>query len=109
MFTFIFGLPWLLVVVRYILPLPWPWSVKAILAGVLLIASQYHLFSRLSSGSIFSPEFPRPLIIAFNVLFGSIILLAVFQIALDAICIALTLVEGHLSYFPPAVRYAMGI
>jgi predicted MPP superfamily phosphohydrolase len=109
MFTIIFGLPWLLVVVRYILPLPWPWSVKALLAGVLLIASQYHLFSRLSSGSIFSPEFPRPLIIAFNVLFGSIILLAVFQIALDAICLALALVEGHLIYIPSAVRYAMGI
>jgi len=109
MFSVIFGLPWLLVAVRYILPLPWPWSAKVLFAVILLIASQYHLFSRISSGSVFSPEFPRPLIIAFNVVFGSIILLAVFQIALDLISIPVVLAEGHFISIPPVVRYAMGI
>ncbi len=84
MFHLVAGLPWLIVLVRFILPLPWPWTLKAVLAVVLLIASQYHYVSRLSSGSVFAPEFPRPLVIAFNVLFGAIVLLAVFQIALDA-------------------------
>lgn len=55
------------------------------MAILLLVASQFHLVSRLSSGSVFDPEFSRPLIIVFNVLFGAIVLLAVFQIALDVV------------------------
>jgi predicted MPP superfamily phosphohydrolase len=108
MFHLIFGLPWLVVLLRFIQPLPWLWSIKIVVAGVLLIASQYHLFSRLSSGSVFSPEFPRPLIIAFNLLFGVIVLLAVFQITLDAISLILTPLIGHFPLVPPEIRYTMG-
>ncbi len=88
--------------------LPWLWSVKAAVAIILLIASQYHLFSRLSSGSVFSPEFPRPLIIAFNVLFGTIVLLAVFQIALDLASLAIKPFKGHFPSVPAILRYAIG-
>ena len=109
MFTVILGLPWLLVVVRFIEPLPWPWSIKILLAAVLLIASQYLLFCRLSSGSVFSPEFPRPIIIAFNVVFGATVLLAVFQIALDIISVPVALIDGGFPTVPAAVRYGMGI
>jgi len=42
MFKLVTGLLWLVVLVRFILPLPWPWTVKALLGLVLLIASQYH-------------------------------------------------------------------
>lgn len=108
MFHLIFGIPWLVVVVRFIQPLPWLWSAKAALAIVLLLASQYHLFSRLSSGSVFSPEFPRPLIIAFNVLFGTIALLAVFQIALDLVSLVLTPFKGFFSSAPASLRYVIG-
>ncbi|MGI2036290.1 metallophosphoesterase [Rhizobium panacihumi] len=107
MFHLIFGIPWLVVVVRFIQPLPWLWSVKAALAIFLLIASQYHLFSRLSSGSVFSPEFPRPLIIAFNVLFGTILLLAVFQVALDLASLAITPFKGRFPSVPASFRYVI--
>ena len=83
MFHLIFTLPWLYVVSRTLMPLPWPMAVKIAVALVLLIASQYHYWSRLSSGSVFSPEFPRPIIIVFNGVFGAMTLLAAFQIALD--------------------------
>src|ERR1700712_138152 len=95
MFNVILGLPWLLVVVRFIEPLPWPWSIKIALAVVLLVASQYLLFCRLSSGSVFSPEFPRALIIAFNLLFGATVLLAIFQLGLDIVCVPLAFVSQH--------------
>ena len=108
MFHLIFGLPWLVVLIRFIQPLPWLWSAKALLAIVLLLASQYHFFSRLSSGSVFSPEFPRWLVIGFNLLFGAIVLLAVLQIALDLVSLLLSLVKGHLIAVPPGIRYAMG-
>ena len=108
MFHLIFGIPWLIVISRFILPLPWPLSVKIGVAGILLLASQYHLVSRLSSGSVFSPEFPRPFIIAFNVLFGTLILLAVFQISLDVISTAVMLLSGHFPSVPPGIRYAIG-
>lgn len=109
MFNIILGLPWLLVVVRFIEPLPWPWSIKLLLAAVLLIASQFLLFCRLSSGSVFSPEFPRPIIIAFNVLFGATVLLAVFQIGLDLVSIVLWPIKGAFPVIWPEFRYGMGI
>ncbi|MEM5472845.1 metallophosphoesterase [Hoeflea sp. AS60] len=109
MFQLVTGLPWLIVLVRFILPLDWPWTLKALLAVVLLIASQYHYFSRLSSGSVFSPEFPRPLVIAFNVLFGAIVLLAVFQLALDVAALLVLAVTWQFPVIAPEVRYAAGI
>jgi uncharacterized protein len=109
MFNVILGLPWLLVLVRFIEPLPWPWPIKIGLAVVLLLASQYLLFCRLSSGSVFSPEFPRALIIAFNVVFGATVLLAIFQLALDVAGLPLAFISGHLHQVSPDVRYGMGL
>ena len=108
MFHVVFAIPWLIVAVRFILPLPWPWQLKLIVALVLLIASQYHFFSRLSSGSVFSPEFPRLLVMAFNMLFGAVALLALFQLALDAVSLAIALLTWDFPEVPAAVRYAMG-
>lgn len=108
MFHLVFGLPWLVVVLRFLMPLPWVWSIKTAVAAILFIASQYHLVSRVSSGSIFSPEFPRALVIAFNVLFGAIVMLAVFQIALDIVSLGVALVNRGFPSVLPEVRYAMG-
>ena len=83
MFHLIFALPWLYVVLRTIVPLPWDISVKIAVALVLFCAAQFHFWSRLSSGSVFTPEFPRPIVILFNWVFGAIVLLAVMQIGLD--------------------------
>ncbi len=109
MFHLIFGLPWLVVVTRFILPLPWLWSIKAAVSILLLVASQYLLFSRLSSGSVFSPEFPRPLIIAFNFLMGVTILLAFCQIALDVVSLLMLPFKGHFPAVPAGLRYTLGI
>lgn len=109
MFHLIFGFPWLVVVLRFILPLPWVWTAKVGLALVLLLASQYHMVAKLSSGSVFSPEFPRPFILMFNVAFGAILLLMVFQLLLDVISLALLAVRGHFPAVPATLRYAMGI
>ena len=81
MFHFILGLPWLVVLLRFILPLPWIWPAKALLAGVLLVASQQVLLNRISSGSVFAPEYPRPLIIVLNFLFAFLLLnrIGIFQ------------------------------
>src|SRR5215207_5894888 len=66
MFHLVFSLPSLYVLARFVWPLPWAPGGKIFLAVVLLMASQYHLWSRLSSGSVFSPEFPRALVLLFN-------------------------------------------
>ncbi len=108
MFHLVLGLPWLVVVLRWLAPLPWGIPIKIVVGGILLVASQHLLINRLSSGSIFDPEYPRPWIIAFNVLFGAILFLAVMQILLDAICLGPLPFIGHFPSVPPEVRYGMG-
>ncbi len=94
MIHLIFGLPCLYVIARGVWPLPWPLPLKLGLAALLLVASQYHLWSRLSSGSVFSPEFPRPVVMLFSGAFGAIILLALLLIALDAVALASLALPG---------------
>ncbi len=109
MFHLVFGLPWLYVITRFLLPLPWTGAVKILISLVLLIASQFHFWSRLSSGSVFAPEFPRPIIILFNWASGAILLLMVFQLALDlATLIALVFWHVDAAILIQA-RYAIGI
>lgn len=109
MFHLVFALPWLYVVTRSIYPLPWMMSAKIAVSAVLLVGSQFHLWSRLSSGSVFAPEFPRPMVILFNWLFGAIALLAVFQIALD-LCglVAMIAWSGRVGVWIGA-RYAIAV
>lgn len=58
MFHLVFTLSWLLVDTRFLWPRPWRRSAKAAVAVALLPAAQYHLFSRLSSGRVFTTEMP---------------------------------------------------
>ncbi|WP_232628703.1 metallophosphoesterase [Methylobacterium sp. Leaf118] len=109
MFHLIFGLPSLYVIARVVWPLPWPFALKACVAVLLLVASQYHLWSRLSSGSVFSPEFPRALVILFNWAFGAIVLLAAMQVVLDLVMGVGTLVLGGGRAIPVGWRYAEAI
>ncbi len=109
MFHLVFALPWLYVVTRTIAPFPWAIAVRGAVAFVLLIGSQFHYWSRLSSGSVFTPEFPRALVILFNWVFGAIALLAVFQVALDvAALVAMVAGIGGSGAWITA-RYAIGI
>jgi predicted MPP superfamily phosphohydrolase len=109
MFHLFFGLPWLYVVTRSIWPLPWPGPIKGAVSLLLLIASQFHLWSRLSSGSVFAPEFPRPVVILFNWTFGAILLLAVFQFALDLGTLVAMVGWRQDTGVPAEARYAIGI
>jgi predicted MPP superfamily phosphohydrolase len=93
---------------RSIWPLHLPLWAKGVLAILLLIASQYHFWSRLSSGSVFSPEFPRAAVILFNWAFGAIIFLALMQLLLDGATVLAMLIHGGGVSVPDSVRYAMG-
>src|SRR6201996_2727162 len=106
-FHLIFGLPWLLVATRFIWPLHLPLLVKCVAAAVLLVVSQYHFWSRLSSGSVFAPEFPRPVVILFNWAFGAIILLALLQLLLDVGTLLAMAIHGGRVLVPDGVRYAL--
>lgn len=108
MFHLIYGVPWLVVVLRFVMPLPWHISLRLSLAVILLMGSQYHFFSRLSSGSVFDPEFARPLIIAFNWVMGAMILVFVFQIVLDVVWLLVMAVKGAMP-IPAGIRYALGV
>jgi len=106
-FHLIFGLPALLVITRFLAPLELPLSVKGVVAILLLAASQYHYWCRLSSGSVFSPEFPRPLVILFNWAFGATIFLALLQVLLDVGTLIAMAVHGGGVDVPDDVRYAI--
>ena len=107
-FRLILGLPLLLVVTRFVWPLHLPLSVKCVAALLLLVASQYHFWSRLSSGSVFAPEFPRPIVILFNWAFGAIIFLALLQLVLDGATLIAMAVHGGRVNVPDGARYAIG-
>lgn len=107
-FHFIFSVPCVFVIARFLWPLSLPLPIKAAAAVLLLVASQYHLWSRLSSGSVFAPEFPRGLVIVFNWAFGAIVLLAGLQLALDlATLVAIVVQRGGVTV-PDEIRYALG-
>ncbi len=107
-FNLIFATPCLFVLARWLWPLALPFWMKAGIGIILLLASQYHFWSRLSSGSIFAPEFPRAIVILFNWAFGAIVLLAVLQIVLDLGTLATMLVRRGSVGVPDGVRYAIG-
>ncbi|MHA6723196.1 metallophosphoesterase [Sphingomonas sp. RS2018] len=94
-------------IARFIWPLSLPTSVKIVLAIAVLVASQYHLWSRLSSGSVFSPEFPFAVVVLFNWAFGTVVLLAVLQLALD-IGTLLAMIVHRGAAPPDGVRYLIG-
>lgn len=108
MFHLIFSLPSLYVITRFIGPMPWPLSVRLATALLLLIASQYHLFCRFSSGSVFAPEMPRFIVILFNWAFCAIFLIALMQIATDAVAL-ISLIVQHKITILPGYRYAIGL
>lgn len=102
----IFGLIYLFVVVRFVWPLHVPLPAKVAVAAILFVASQYLEWCRLSSGSRFSPEFPRVVVVLFNWAFGGLIFLALLQILLDAGMLLAVPFRGAVGV-PDGVRYGM--
>ncbi|WP_428970188.1 metallophosphoesterase [Sphingomonas sp. Xoc002] len=106
-FNVVFAVPALIVLARWLWPLPLPLWAK-IPAGVLMLAaSQFHLWSRLSSGSVFAPEFPRLVVILFNWAFGALLLLAMLQLVIDLGALLMLLVRREAIREPDALRYAI--
>lgn len=100
-------MPALVASARWLWPLPVPLLVRIAVAVLLIAASQFHLWSRLSSGSVFAPEFPRLVVILFNWAFGALVLLAVFQLVVDAGALVTMLVRRQVVHEPFAVRAAI--
>jgi hypothetical protein len=86
-----------------------PLSVKIVMAVLVLVALQFHRWSKLSSGSEFSPEFPRPVVALFNWAFGAVVLLALLQLLLDGGLLFAALIHGGLVGAPDGVRYGMAV
>ena len=106
MIHLIFGLPACYVVARTLWPLPWPVPLKLLLAGAILAGSQFHYWNRLSSGSIFAPEYPRILVILFNWSIGAVLLLSALQVLLDGLSVGSRLLPGAGWAIPHGWRYA---
>jgi uncharacterized protein len=105
----IFGLTFLLIATRFIWPLHLPLWVKIVVAALVLAALQFHRWSKLSSGSEFAPEFPRPVVALFNWAFGSIVLLALLQLLLDAGLLLAIPIHGGIVNAPDGVRYVIAV
>lgn len=108
MFHLMFSMPCLYAIFRFIWPMPWKRSARIAAALLLLLASQYHLYSRFSSGSVFSPEFPRLVVMLFNWAFGAILLIAVLQILADLGSLLTMLIRRRRLNIPAGLRYSMG-
>jgi len=108
-FNLVFAVPALIVLTRWLWPLPLPLAVKIPFAILLLGASQFHLWSRFSSGSVFAPEFPRAVVILLNWAFGALLLLAVFQLVLDVGALLTMIVRREAVGEPDWLRYAAAL
>jgi predicted MPP superfamily phosphohydrolase len=106
-FHLIFALPSILVITRFLWPLPWPLVAKIIIAVLMLVASQFQYWSKLSSGSIFAPEFPRAIVILFNWAGGAILFLALMQLMADVALFAIWLTPGQTELMAVEIRYGM--
>lgn len=109
MFHIMFSLPGLYVIARFLWPLPLALPIKIGLGLAILVGSQYHLFCRLSSGSVFSPEMPRGAVIGFNWAFISILLLFFLQLLIDALRIGVRLAAGIPLQVPAVLSCSLGL
>jgi predicted MPP superfamily phosphohydrolase len=96
-----------LILTRFIWPLELPLAIKVAAAVLALIALLFHRWSKLSSGSVFSPEFPRPVVVLFNWAFGTIVLLALLQLVLDVGLLSAAVIHGGVVGAPDGVRYGL--
>jgi predicted MPP superfamily phosphohydrolase len=104
MFHLIFSIPSWYVIARFVFPLAMPLLLKVILSLLVLLASQYLLVSRFTSGSVFSPEMPRAIIILFNWAFSAVLFLAITQFMIDMVAL-ISLLFRHPLEIVPAIRY----
>lgn len=83
----------LYVIVRTIMPLPTSRILKIGLALALVVISQHHLMTRITTGNMFSPEVPRVVMIAVNIGFVFIVLAAMMQLINDILTVIYAVVK----------------
>ena len=108
-FQLVTTLLWLFLVLRFLLPLSLSPGITAVLGLVLLVASHQHILIRRFRGSAFSPELPRPLGMLANALLCTLLLLTVFQIALELTSVVGYLFKGSYPVPPLGLRYLIGL
>jgi predicted MPP superfamily phosphohydrolase len=97
------------VILRFVMPLPWPRWLKLLISALLMIVFQHSLISLLVFGTMFSPEVPRTMMVVVNWLAGSILLLAGFQFAVDVIAVAAVAIRRKRQPIAPRLRYGIGV
>ncbi|HCI6813958.1 TPA: metallophosphoesterase [Klebsiella quasipneumoniae subsp. quasipneumoniae] len=88
-------LPALYVLFRFIRPLPAPLSAKIVTAGTMLVASEFHLITKLFTGNMFSPEIPKPLFLLTTWFFGMTIFMGGLLVLRDIFWVLHRLVSGR--------------
>lgn len=78
-------LAYLYVVLRLIVPLPFRRLTRVILAVVTLLICKHHLIQKWVFGTMFSPEIPRPFVIALGVLYCAFVLIFLITAAVDLV------------------------
>jgi uncharacterized protein len=87
--------------------LPWKKLSKFAAIVVIAIGAQQYLINKLLFGTMFSPEFPRPVVIAMNIAFTSILLLMVFQLLLDIGLVMLAILKRKRVFLPHILRFGI--
>lgn len=88
-------LPALYVLFRFIRPLPVPILAKIVATGVMFVASEFHLITKLFTGNMFSPEIPKPLLLLTTWLFGMTVFMAALLVLRDIFGMVHRLVSGR--------------
>jgi uncharacterized protein len=108
-FHLVTTLLWLFVLVRFLVPLSLGPVATIILGLIMLLASQQHHLIRRFRGSAFSPELPRPLGMLANALFGTLLLLSTFQLAIELVALVKFLLKIDFLVVPLVLRYLAGV
>ncbi len=88
MFHVVAGLLALYVICRFIHPLSYRWSVKLVLAILVLLAAEHHLITRTFFGTMASPEVPFAVLVVAGWGFFAMILMALAMMVRDGVGLA---------------------
>lgn len=112
MFHVVTGIIGLYVVWRFIWPLPWGRTGKALLATLVLLTAEHHLVTRTFFGTMASPEVPSVVLVALGWAFGTLILFAMLLLVEDLVGVFSYLFSRKLGLallLAPGLRYAVGV
>ena len=94
MLSFITPLMALMIGWRFILHLPLPATLRILIFIFVLLIAECHLIYRRVFGNMFSPEFPQPMMVAINALFGAEILFTLL-LAIQSLWSLVAWLAGH--------------